>query len=814
LRRTQWFAEWMQDVRFAVRQFAKAPGFTMIAVLTLALGIGANGAIFSVVHRLLLAPLPYPNGNRIVIPMQQEDNNTTSIDLALIQVWRSSARSVELVAAATQAGLFDVSSDGSVVANPNGWMTANYLQTLGVRPVIGRAFTRDEEAAAQPTVAMISEGLLNREHGGSATAIGSTIQINKRSYTIVGVTPAGLPVPLEPSPPPDIWLPRSIDRLDKNGGGPARVFARLRDGISIDVATRELQAIATRVSTGAKPRPPVRLMRVQDFVDAREVRSVQVLFFAVGVLLLIACANVANLLLARAWTRRREFAVRTALGAGRGRLARQVLTESVMLALAGAMGGVGVAWGTLRVIIALRPPELEHLAEVRVEPAVLFWSLGVSLATGLLFGCAPAIVAGTRRVGDALRSESRSGTANAFSQRVRSSLIVVEIAMSLVLLIGAGLLTRSFVELLRVRLGFDADGLVAVSGMINATAESGQHSIVRARALERARSVPGVVGATVGGMPSAPGPTRQVEAEPNAAGISARASDVGEAEVSEDYFRLARIAVIEGRAPDSANASADWKAGKSWGSSGEVVVNRTLARRLWPNHMAIGRRVRLIMDDGTPGQWSTVVGMVDDVRSPAQHGDVGALQMYSLLPPSFPVTSFLIRSPTSGETALPALERALKSVDPRLMVWRVTAGEKYVRDARAPTAFAMALLIAFAATAVTIAGLGLYGVIQYSVHQRVREIGVRVALGASPRAVAQLVVGNGLVLALGGIALGTLIAAATTRLLATMLYGVSAADPLTFAAIAVLVATIAIVASYVPARRALRISPVEALRAD
>jgi putative ABC transport system permease protein len=801
-------------VRFAVRQFAKAPSLTAIALLTLALGIGANSAIFSVVHKLLLAPLPYPNGNRVVIPMQQGPDEPTSIDLAVIQAWRSNARSVDMIASATQGGLFSVGGDGSVVAIPNGWMSANYLQTLGVRPVIGRAFSTEEENARQPTVAMISYGLWQRDHGGNASAIGATIQFNKRSYTIVGVTPAELAVPLASTSPPDIWLPKSIDQLDKRGG-PPRVFARLRDGVSLDVASRELQVIASRVPTEAKDRQPVRLMRVQDFLDPREVRSVQVLFGAVGVLLLIACANVANLLLARAWTRRREFAIRTALGAGRARLARQVLTESVVLAAAGGIVGIGVAWGALRVIIALRPPELDHLTTVGIDPVVLFWSLGIAIATGLLFGCAPAIVAGARTTGDVLRTDTRSATSHVAWRRVRASLVVFEIATSLVLLVGAGLLARSLLELQRVRLGFEPNGLATVSAMINAPPTSGRHLAIRARALERARSVPGVVDAAMGSMPTSSGPDVTLQAEPDASGQAARAERVVTNEISADYFRVARMALVEGRVPDSSTAPPTWKAGGDWGTSGEAVVNRALAKRLWPTGRAIGSRVRPVPDDETKvGRWSTVVGIVEDVRGPGDRRAMPASQMYSLLPPSYPLNSFVVRTAATAEITVDELNRAMREVDPDLIVWRVTAGEAYVRNGRAPARFAMTLLVAFAIVAVTLAVAGLYGVIHYGVNQRTREIGVRVALGASPRAIGKLVLGSGLTLALCGVVLGTLGAAATTRLLAGLLYGVRPVDPLTFAAIAALVAAIAVVACYMPARRALRISPTEALRAD
>ena len=809
----RWLLEWTQDVRFARRQFTKAPTFTAIAVLTLALGIGANTAIFSVIHKLLLAPLPYPHGNRIVLPMQQDPSGPSSVDFPLIQAWQASSRSIEMVASAQQAGLFNVSGDGTVVPNPNAWMTANYLETLGARPVVGRAFTAEEERSRRPTVAMISYGLWQREYGGDASAIGSMIRINQRPYTIVGVAPPGLSVPIASTDVPDMWLPKDFDRLAKGG----RVFARLRDGVSPDVATSELQAIAARVPDGGNARAPLRVMRVQDFLDAREVRSVQVLFAAVGVLLLIACANVANLLLARAWTRRREFAIRFALGAGRGRLARQVFTESILLALAGAALGIGVAWATVRGVIALRPPELGHLAAVRVEPVALFWSLAVAVMTGLVFGCAPALVAGAQKIGDVLRRESRAGSPTIVSRRVRSTLIVMEIALSIVLLVGAGLLARSFIELQGVRLGFEPRGLVEVNVMIGGSPGSGRHEAIRATVLDRVRSLPGVTDATLGTFPGAAGPTEDVEAESTSSGPPARASMVTTNMVAAEYFRVARITVVEGRVPDSAAATPEWKAGKVWGSSGEVVVNRALARRLWPAGGAVGSRVRQIPQAGAPTDgtsWSTVVGVVDDVRAPGQRTLVSELRMYALLPPGFPMAPFLMRTATSGEAAIPALQSALRGVDSRVYPWKFRAGEAYVRDGLAPSRFAMMLVGAFAAIAVILAGIGLYGVVAYGVHQRTREIGVRVAFGATPASVAGLVVGDGVRLALLGVGIGTAVAAGTTRVLRGLLYAVSPMDPATFAAIAVLVAAIALLASYIPARRALRIDPTEALRAD
>ena len=808
MRVTDWAAEWAQDARFAVRQFGKSRAFTAIAVLTLALGIGANTAIFSVVRRLLLDPLPFPNGHRIVFPMQDDGRGSVrSIDGPLFEAWKERTRSVDEMAWAWDV-TFGVRQDGTVEHVPNGGMTANYLQTLGVRPALGRGFTDDEAKAKDPTVAMISYGRWQREFGGRADAIGSTLAFEGKKYTIVGVTPSGLFIPYSSKPTPEIWLPGTLS-------GGCCLIASLRPGVSAEAASQELQRIAQDVPARGRAPTDLRVMRPLDFLDDRATRSVEVLFVAVGALLLIACANVANLLLARAWTRRREFAVRTALGAGRGRLARQVLTESVLLALAGGAVGVAVAWQTLRIIIALRPPTLTQLDGVRIEPAVLLWSLGLSIATGILFGCLPAIFAGARKAGDVLRNESRTGSAGVASRRVRSGLIVLEIATSFVLLVGAGLLVRTFVELQRMPLGFEPRGMANVT-VITGPHNRGREAIVSQAIVERLRAVPGVTDVVIGTMPGLGFGGPGLEAEPDATGQTMKTSTAGINFVSPDYFRVARIALLEGRLPDSATAFAP--GASMFGFSTEVLVNRTVARRLWPNGNAVGSRLRA--DDGPmpPGvnrdrPWSTVVGVVDDTRVPGARGDFRTLNVYTLMPPNMSNIPYLVRTAGAAEDAMLALEKAVKA-DPTILFYGSKAGEAYLRESLAPTRFAMALLVAFAVLALVLAAVGLYGVIAYGVAQRTREIGVRVALGADARAVTNLVVGAGLRLAIVGVAIGTVGAVAGTRVLESMLYGVSPADPPTFIAITALVAVIALAASYIPARRAVRIDPTEALRAD
>jgi putative ABC transport system permease protein len=562
---------------------------------------------------------------------------------------------------------------------------------------------------------------------------------------------------------------------------------------------------------GEKAHPKVRAMRAQDFLDPRETRAVQVLFVAVGVLLLIACANVANLLMSRAWTRRREFAVRVALGAGRARLARQVLTESVMLALAGGFAGVVVAMQTLRIIIALRPPSLGHLAGARVETPVLCWSAGISVLTGILFGCGPAFFAGARRAGDILKNESRAGSGGNASHRMRSALIVAEIALSLVLLVGAGLLVRSFSALQRMPLGFEPRGLVSMFVLIMGPRET--RAADGAAILARLRVVPGVIDASIGSMPAEGlGVRAPLGTDPGATGHARTIPSYSVGLIDANYFRVTRIALLEGRLPDSAALALPASVGPpgSVAAPFDVVINRSLAQRLWPSGGAVGSRLH--SEAGRSKETYTVVGVVDDARIAGTVNPAREAQVYRRPLPGGP--SFIVRTTMPGASVVPALRKAVTDAAPHSYVQTVTVGEQFVSDALAPAKFAMALLTAFSVVALALSVVGLYGVIAYSVTQRTREIGIRVALGAAPSAVTGLVVGSGLRLTVAGVLIGVVAAMASTQLLSSLLFAVAPADPATFVGIAVIVAAIALLASYVPARRALSIDPMEALRAD
>ncbi len=730
-----WVEDWLQDIRYAGRQFRRNVGFTALAVLTLALGIGANTAIFTVVHRLLIAPLPYPDGNRIVKLVVGEGDNYGAPDQAVVKAWLARAHSIENIAAVNVDAIY-VQDFGDTQDTIPAFITWNYLRLLDVRPALGRAFTVDEVRPGAPPVAMISYGKWQREFGGAPDVLGKTIQVadqGERRFTIVGVTPPEMSIPMsQPGgasgklrhPEPAVWLPASHDSI---GGG--YLFARLRPGVSARQASDELQAIMESEESGARsPRAQLgtfngaqaraRAMRAQDFLDPRETQTVQVLFVAVGVLLLIACANVANLLMSRAWTRRREFAVRTALGAGRGRLARQVLTESVLLALAGGVLGVGVAWLTLKIIIALRPPSLENLASVRVESTVLLWSAGISVLTGILFGCAPALFAAARSAGDVLRSETRGAAGGTAARRMRSTLIVLEIAMSLVLLVGAGLLVRSFVALQRIPLGFEPHGLVEADVIMQLRRDWSleTRASYRNEIVNRLRAMPGVTAATIGIMPGEGWKSgAPLETERDASGNSRRVSEYATIFAGPNYFRIAGMRLIAGRSPDSLPLPAGGNGQQAIPQ--EVVVSRSTARRLWPDGRVIG--AHLYSNTGGRGisEMYTVVGIVEDIQIAGHRMSTGLVEIYQPPPARLPgYPTILLRTTLPEREAVASIRRIVADFGAELkiasgmpagaLVQQVTVGDTYLSESLAPTRFAMALLAAFAGIALVLSGVG------------------------------------------------------------------------------------------------------------
>lgn len=833
-----WFVEWQQDIRFASRHFAKAPAFTTIAVLTLALGIGANTAIFSVVHRLLIAPLPYPNGDRTVA-LKTAGRLGVVGGLAglmsdapadppsqVLSAWATRTHSFEQMAG-VEPMFLSLLPNGQQDTVSHAFVTANLLGLLGAGPSYGRMFRPEEEKRGANHVAMISHRWWQTAYGGRGDVLGTTLEYEGEKYTIVGVMPVGFTIPMSAravdqlsATSPDVWLPAPIDETSVG-------FGLLRPGVTSAIATSELNAIANSADMRALlfPGPRAasdsiraRAMRAQDFLETRELRTIEVLFAAVGALLLIACANVANLLLVRGWARRREFAVRMGLGAGRARLIRLALTESVLLAVGAGVIGVLIAWQGLRVIIALRPIALDHLADVHIEPAVLIWTAAISIFTGVLFGGAAAFFVASQNVADLLRSETRASSGGGASRRVRSSLIVVEIALSFALLVAAGLLTRSFIALQRTPLGFDPHNLVSLDVLFPPRLPVEQRASLREAVSRRLAEVPAVTAAAEGMLPTAGIQLRDAIVIDSRDGPrSVAAPHFMVTWIDTGYFRTSGIVLLAGRAPrpGAGDAPPLTPSQPRRDISDEVVVGRALARRIAPNGNAIGIRIRTV-PAGNRGPWSdawsTIVGISDDVQLPGPHRDLDELQIYSQPGRMFPV--YVVRFASVPPNVESLLRQAVQGVNPTLVARRARIADDYVREALAPTRFTLALLGAFAGVALVLAIVGLYGSISYSVSQRTREIGIRIALGASSKSVMRLVVGDGVRLALVGLMIGAGTAVAASRTLSSLLYAVTANDPATFVAIAILVGAVALAASYLPARRAARVDPVDALRSE
>jgi predicted permease len=837
-----WLVEWRQDIRFALRHFRKAPAFALVAVFTLALGIGANTAIFSIVHHLLISPLPYPNGERTVRLVtfgkstfigalaSLPQNGPMNPPDELRDAWIKRSKSFEQIGGIAQDFLFllpDKRQDTVSYAA----MTANFLDLLGVRPSLGRGFRPDEEGEGPAhNVAMLSHRWWMSAYGGRSDVIGQTLQFEGAKYTIVGVMPETFTIPMEAkaldrmsNPSPDVWLPITLQNS-------YLTFGLLRRGVSVDAATAELQHIANGSDWRANLRAfrddsvRARAMRAQDFLAPREVRTIEVLFAAVGALLLIACANVANLLLVRAWTRRREFAVRMGLGAGRTRLVRLALTESTLLALAAGALGILIAWQALHWIVALRPISLDALAGATLDSTVLAWTAAISVVTGILFGGAAAFFVSSRSVGDLLRNDARSSS-DGVSVRIRSGLIIAEIALSVVLLVGAGLLTRSFAQLQDTPLGLDPHNLVSLDVLLPRDINGSPNApAVKAAIAERLAHVPGATSAAMGFLPTAGFSVRPGLETDSDGGIKPVGGDrYLVTMIDANYFQTAGIKLVAGRLPRATPADippvvAPPQVRILRSLSDEVVVSQTLARRIAPNGDVLGRHVRSQPGRSGPGikqsdAWSTIVGIVEDVRLPGAWDEARANQIYSM-PFSLLSPTYVVRFTSVPANLESTLRQAVQTVAPTIVGRRARVADNYVKEALAPTRFMLALLGAFAIVAIILATVGLYGSIAYSVGLRTREIGIRVALGATPRAVIGLVLSDGVRLIVVGVILGVISAAATTRALTTLLYGVDASDPMTFGSIALLVIGVATAASIVPARRATAIDPMEALRAD
>jgi putative ABC transport system permease protein len=802
---TSMVESFLQDVRYAARALRKSAPYAAIAVGTLALGIGANTAIFSVVYGVLLAPLPFADPDRIVTVVRPDSTSapapTYGSSPANFNDLRRDARSASHVAGfstqlVTMTGQREPESLQAVQT------VGDIFGVLGVRPLIGRALTPDDDLPASPAVAVLEHGAWQRVFGGDPAVIGRSITIGRRPRIIVGVMPPDFHFAPAPA---DIWLPEqwNAEYAVNRDQYYIQTIARLAPRRTAEQYSAELEAIAARLRAD-HPQYNTDLhlaaTPLQESVVAPVRTRLTVLMGAVGFLLLITCANLANLALARASARQGEFAVRRALGAGRSRIVRQLLTESVLLATLGGVAGILLGKAMLAAIVAAEQSSLPRVAEVSMNPVVLAFTVFVSVAAGIAVGMFPALRVSGASAMAALRQGTRGSGAH---QGARSALVVAELAIALMLLTGAGLLIRSFTRLLAVDTGFTTDRLLTMQ--LNVGSRSVQ---TVEQSLERIRALPGVRAAAVTSrLPvtgRASGAWLNIIDRPTPDGATPPAETYRV--VSPEYFSAMGIRLVRGRFP-----TPDDRVDRVPG----VVVNEALAKRYWPNEDPIGKQIRL----GAPENYlippSAIVGVVGDTPDAGLDAPpLPTVFMPHAVAPWWSFFTYVVRTNGSPEALTAAVRRELRALFPTAAIRNVQTMDTVLRDSVAPARLSMRLIGAFAIVAVITAALGVFGVLSFVVSQRTRELGIRMALGAAPADVRRMVIAYGGRLAVAGLVIGLVGSFALTRLISSMLFGVAPTDPLTFAAVSGILLGIGVLASWLPARRATRIDPIAALRSD
>lgn len=795
IRGIRWIDELTQDLRYGLRMMRKHPAFTAAAVLTLALGIGANSAIFSVVYAHLLRPLPFAEPERLVsISTSSPRRGWSAVPLSpgeyddLKQQCRGLA---DVAAYQGRSFVFEGDSESRVI--PGDAVTTNVFTLLGVSPMLGRAFQAEEDRVSGSRPVIISRKLWQEDFGGAADIIGRHLALDNVTYTVIGVMPAEFPFPSKDT---RIWVP--LVPGAGRGTKSLSCIGRLRSGVALAQARAEADAIS-RHADSSPSAWKFDLAPCQEAGRRQGRTTLLVLFGAVGFILLIACANVANLQLARAGMRATEVAVRAALGATHLRILRQQLTENLLMGLISGVLALLVADWATRLLIALKPPELIHLENVTLNLPVLVFTLAAGLLTGLLAGLLPAVKTTRPRLGEVLKEGARPAAGALGRHRVRNFLVVAEIAMATVLLIGAGLMVRSFARLLHVDEGFDATNAITMELRLPAARypDSARRLDFYLDLLRRMKSLPQVVAA--GGTTALPttGIDMAVQLE----------SEKGKGEplvvpldaITPDYFRAIGIRILRGRAFTDDDRD---------GSPEAVIINETLARRLENQGDPLGRAFKL------GGAMRTVVGIAADTKQLGLDQE-NAPQVY------FPYRQWprgylklVIRVDSHPQRAISALKAQVWGADRKVPITSVAMMADVVSDSVAQRRFNLILLASFSALALVLAAIGTYGVVSYTVSQRLHEIGVRVALGADRRGILGMVLGHGLRLAVLGLAVGLAGAFALTRVMTGMLFSVKATDPVTFMAASLLLAAVAMLASFMPARRATRIDPVSALRCE
>ena len=800
-----------RDVRFGVRALVHSPVFSIVTVLSLALGIGANTAIFSVVNGLLLRPLPYPESERIVdvwhTPPQQSfpGLDKFSVSPANYLDWKAQSSAFEQIAVYTYSG-FSLSAGVDPLPLIGAVVSSDFFSVLRTNPMQGRTFTPDEEGSGKDNVVVISHGLWQRAFGANPNIIGQSVIMNSRGFTVIGIMPQGFELPRQA----DLWVPLAWDEKERQVRSihDYLVIARLKQNVSLKQAQAEMSTISARLEQQYpeenKGWGAVVIPLREDLVGDIRV-ALLVLFCAVGFVLLIACANVANLMLARAANRQKEIAVRIALGAGRARLVRQLLTESVLLAVSGGVLGLLLAvWGS-KMLVQLG--SLPNSDDIGIDTWTLGFTLLVSFAAGIIIGIVPAFQFTRANLSDSLKQGAGRTGGTPMKQHTRKALVISEVALSLVLLIGAGLMIRSFWKLQKVDPGFDTSNALTMSVALTPIRYSEPHQQLAFldRAIEQISAVPGVV--SVGATTTVPlaggGSTQPFSIEGRPTGTVAEQPMAQTRYITPDYFRAIGIPLRQGRF---------FSDGDRDKSVPVVIISEAMARRFWPGENPIGKRLTpsFHVEQGA----REIVGIVGDVKASGLDVDSAAMMYLPYKQSPRPFMSFVVRTASNPESLVQPVSKAIYSIDKEQALTDVQTMDQVLTSSLSGRRFNMTLLMTFAGVALVLAAVGVYGVMNYTVTLRKRELGIRMALGAGRMDVLRLVLGQGLKLTLIGVAAGLISAYALTRLMASLLYGVTATDYITFISISAVLIAVGVVASYVPARRATKVHPTIALRTE
>jgi len=808
----------LQDVRYGARMLARNKAFTVVAVLTLALGIGANTAIFSVVNDLLLRPLPYSEADRVVMlwEVSPEGRHMNTTSRANFREWRAQGQSFESMAAFSDQRL-NLTGAGDPEEVAVQLATPELFKVLGVQPLLGRVLVEDDIKMGSAGV-VLSHAFWKRRFGGDPGLVGKSITLNGNPFNVVGIMPPSFQWHIKQrsgtGKPAEVWM---VLFMPQPGGAQVAnergrflsVVGRLKPGVTFEQAEAELKTIHKRLeadSTFNKNYTAEVIPLREQFVG--NIRpALWVLLGAVGLVLLIACANVANLLLSRVAAREKEIALRTALGARRVRVIRQLLTESLLLSLLGTGLGLLIAWWGIGALVAISPRDLVSLQNVGINTTVLAWTLGVTLLTSLLFGIVPALEATRLNLNDALKEGGKGADAHGSrSRRLRGALVVGEVALALMLLVGAGLLVKSFAQLRKIDTGFETENVLTMVLRLPASKykDDPQYVAFFRQALERIRAIPGVRSAGVvnflplyGGLGSATG--FDVEGQPPAPPGMGPSTNVRVAD--SGYFKTMNIPLKQGRLFTDVEDSEDRRV---------VLVSESYAKRFFPGESPLGKRIKVFMAEDPA--WTEIVGIVGDVRYDNLMAEAEPFVYYPHPGLTYEFMTIVVRTAGDPAEMAPAVRREIAAIDPDQPVSDVRTMTQVMADTVARQRFNTLLLGIFAGLATLLAAVGIFGVMNYSVQLRTRELGLRMALGAQPGRVLMLVLRQGLSLTLVGIGVGLAGSLALSRVMSGLLYGVGATDPLTFAAIVVVLGVVALIACYIPARRATRVDPLVALK--